>query len=57
MNPSKTSEHKDTNENYWEKKTTPHEIQMKKAPHETYPTTWNLECNRGNEVNEANEGT
>jgi len=53
MNPSKTSEHKDANENQWEEKTTPHKMQMKKAPHETYPTTWNLECNRGNEVNEG----
>jgi len=29
MNPSKTSEHKDANENQWEEKATPHEMQMK----------------------------
>jgi len=29
MNPSKTSEHKYANENKWEEKTAPHEMQMK----------------------------
>ena len=39
MNPRKTSEHKDANENQWEEKATPHEMQIeisekKKQHHE-----------------------
>ena len=42
---SKISEHKDANENQWEEKTTPHEMQMKtnenKKQQHVNPTTWN----------------
>jgi len=45
MNPSKTSEHKEANENSEKKKTTPDEMQMKinenKKRHHANPTTRN----------------